>query len=409
MTALRKWGPWGVLVAIAVIVLALGVHRSSHPDLDARVQSVASQVRCPVCDGETVAQSQAAPSVEIRNQIREDLQSGESQAQILSGLVKAYGPGILEKPQASGVSLFVWVIPVVAVMAGAGGLVLVLRRWRSGPEWPAPDPDFDLDPEPLAPAVVGSELGPTLATRSVAEPVGESTAPRTVATTELPNEDTVRTPRGGRSGARPGSRRPGLGAGWSRRTRWAVTGVGMALVTGGASWAVVASSGTRLPGQSITGQALPAEVVAAHLQAAASDAQKGDAFSALKEYESVLQAEPNQVDALTGMGWLLAQTGQPSLLQKGLGQLSAAERADPSYALAHLYRGMALLGEGDYGASVPELQWYLDHGPDPQLTANVRQALAKAQAGLAAGSGAAGAGAAGSSGAADGAAAGAAS
>lgn len=392
MTSLRKWGPWGVLVAVAVIVLAAGLHRSSHPDLDARVQSVASQVRCPVCNGETVAQSQAAPSVEIRDQIRQDLQQGESQSQILSGLVKAYGPGILEKPQASGVSLFVWVIPVVGVVAGAGGLILVLRRWRSGPESSGPGPGSHLDPEPMVPAVVGSGVGLTTATSRVPEPIGESVAAGELPSFETPSGDAIGGAGGERGGGRPRSRRPALGRGWSKRTRWGVAGVGMVLVTGGASWAVVASSGTRLPGQSITGQVLPAEVVASHLQAAASDAQKGDAVSALKEYETVLRAEPNQVDALTGMGWLLAQTGQPSLLQQGLGQLSAAEKADPSYALAHLYRGMALLGEGDYGSSVPELQWYLDHDPDPQLTANVRQALAKAQAGVAAGAASTGSG-----------------
>ncbi len=72
------------------------------PSLDSRVAHIASLVRCPVCNGETAAQSQAAPSVQIMNEIRTDLQKGESQNQILSSIVASYGPGILEKPPARG-------------------------------------------------------------------------------------------------------------------------------------------------------------------------------------------------------------------------------------------------------------------------------------------------------------------
>lgn len=171
---------------------------------------------------------------------------------------------------------------------------------------------------------------------------------------------------------------------WSTRTRWLATGAVLAVVAAGASWAVAASSGTRLPGESITGQVLPDQQVATDLQDAAAAAQKNDVVGALKDYEKVLKVLPKQAEALTGMGWLLAQTGQPSLLKEGLAQLAAAERAQPSYAPAHLYRGISLLGEGDYAGSVPELQWYLSHNPDPQLVPQVKKALTQAEAGVAA-------------------------
>jgi cytochrome c-type biogenesis protein CcmH len=118
------------LVLVAVVVLVVGTHRSSHPSLQDKTMHVASLVRCPVCEGQSAAESQAPASVQIRDQIRQELSAGESQAQIVSGLVAAYGPGILEKPEARGVGLLLWVLPVLAVVAAIAGLALAFARWR---------------------------------------------------------------------------------------------------------------------------------------------------------------------------------------------------------------------------------------------------------------------------------------
>jgi tetratricopeptide (TPR) repeat protein len=195
---------------------------------------------------------------------------------------------------------------------------------------------------------------------------------------------------GGADGTRPdGSERDAPEAGnvaaprrsWRKR---ALVGVGVVVVAGGAAWAVVASSGTRLPGQEITGQVLGSQAEAQLLVKAQTAADKGDAVTAVKEFQQVLNTDPNQPQALTGEGWILAQTQQPTVLQQGLTMLVAAERAAPTYAPAHVYRGIALLSEGDYAGAIPELQWYLAHQPDPQLAPRVRQALQQAQAKVAA-------------------------
>jgi tetratricopeptide (TPR) repeat protein len=172
----------------------------------------------------------------------------------------------------------------------------------------------------------------------------------------------------------------------SWRTRILV-GAGVLAVAAGAAWGVVASSATRLPGQEITGQAVGSVAAAESLQAAQQASARGDALTAVKDYQKVLQSDPNQPEALTGEGWILAQTQQPSVLQQGLTMLAGAERADPTYAPAHLYRGIALLSEDDYTGAIPELQWYLSHDPDPQLVPRVRTALQQAQAKAGAGKG----------------------
>ena len=165
---------------------------------------------------------------------------------------------------------------------------------------------------------------------------------------------------------------------WRRRAIVAAAGL---VIAAGASWAVVASSATRLPGQQVTGSVLGSEQVASELLAAEQSLAKGDDLSALRDYQKILSSQPDQPEALTGAGWLLAQTQQPSLLKQGLAMLASAERAAPDYAPAHLYRGVAFLSEDDYADAVPELQWYLGHSPDPQLVPKVRQALQQAQAG----------------------------
>jgi hypothetical protein len=176
----------------------------------------------------------------------------------------------------------------------------------------------------------------------------------------------------------PGDDTPARPPRFSRR-RALVAGVGVAVIAGAAAWSVVASSATRLPGQEITGQSLGTEAVARSLQQAQQAADRGNGVSAMKDYEKILKADPTQPEALTGAGWLLAQTQQPPLLRQGLAMLASAEQADATYVPAHLYRGIALLSEDDYSDAIPELRWYLGHDPDPQLAGRIRQALQQAE------------------------------
>jgi cytochrome c-type biogenesis protein CcmH len=120
-----------VLGVVAIAALVVGTHRASrHPTVAAETMHIASLVRCPVCQGQSAAQSDAPASVQIRAQIQRELAAGEHQGQILAGLVSAYGPGILEQPEASGINLIVWVVPVVAVVVAIAGLAVAFARWR---------------------------------------------------------------------------------------------------------------------------------------------------------------------------------------------------------------------------------------------------------------------------------------
>ena len=167
------------------------------------------------------------------------------------------------------------------------------------------------------------------------------------------------------------------------RRRWPLIAAGVVLVAAVVGGLALRSSSARLPSGVATGAAVGSERSAQLLAAAASASAKGDNLKAVEDYEAVLKVDPNQIVALTGEGWILAQTQQPGLLQQGVGLLSRALQAQPGYPPAHVYRGVAYLSEDDYADAVTDLQWYLGHDPDPTLVARVQSALATAQAGLA--------------------------
>jgi cytochrome c-type biogenesis protein CcmH len=144
-----RWLPWAGLLVALVVALGIGASTTAPPRTpEQRVQHITSQLRCPVCQGETVADSNATISQDIRTLVQQRVDAGQSDSAILSYVVHHY-PGTLLKPPASGVGLIVWVLPVLALLAGAGGLFLAFRRWRSRPGIAVSDADRRLVEEAL--------------------------------------------------------------------------------------------------------------------------------------------------------------------------------------------------------------------------------------------------------------------
>ena len=123
------------LVATAAALLALTlVPWVAHADaLDEGVRRVALQLQCPVCEGETVADSPSGLAADMRSVIRTKLTAGESDQQILNEFVASYGDGILTEPPKRGISLGVWIGPVIGVVFGALAVGLLLKAWRRPP------------------------------------------------------------------------------------------------------------------------------------------------------------------------------------------------------------------------------------------------------------------------------------
>ena len=128
------------VVAVAVLSVAAFGSRSA-PTAQDRVTSLSRTVKCPVCAGESVAESNAPASQEIRRQIAEQIQKGQTDDEIRQYYVARYGEAILLTPPSTGISALVWILPVVALAMGAAVLVIVFRRWSSAPEKHATEAD----------------------------------------------------------------------------------------------------------------------------------------------------------------------------------------------------------------------------------------------------------------------------
>ena len=100
--------------------------------LDARTREVASQLRCPVCQGESIEASPSSLAQEMRALVRQQLAAGRTPDEVKAYFVSRYGEWVLLRPRAAGVTLAVYVLPVAMLLAGAAVVVLSVRRWTRG-------------------------------------------------------------------------------------------------------------------------------------------------------------------------------------------------------------------------------------------------------------------------------------
>ena len=151
---IRRVLPGVALVAVIVAALVIGgAGRDSGPRTAAgRTQAIAEDLRCPVCQGLSVADSHAPTARAIYEDIRRRVDAGESDAEIQAYFVGSYGEWVLLRPETSGAGALVWVLPLVALVLGVGGLAVAFRRWRRQPALAATDEDRALVEAALADA-----------------------------------------------------------------------------------------------------------------------------------------------------------------------------------------------------------------------------------------------------------------
>lgn len=107
-----------------------------------RFQQLTHELRCPMCQNETLADSNAPIARDLRNQIFRLMQQGRSDDQIKQYLVDRYSNYVLYDPPLNGSTLLLWFGPLLILLAGAGVVVVALsRRQRSGRGTTAPSTD----------------------------------------------------------------------------------------------------------------------------------------------------------------------------------------------------------------------------------------------------------------------------
>ncbi len=113
---------------------------AADPALELRVQRISAELRCLVCQNQTIADSNADLANDLRRQVREMLQKGSSDRDVINYMTARYGDFVLYRPPVKTTTALLWAGPALLLVGGALALVLILRR-RSR----LPDAAFDRD------------------------------------------------------------------------------------------------------------------------------------------------------------------------------------------------------------------------------------------------------------------------
>ena len=136
MKAMERWGAraMGRLGAVMLMLLlvntASGQFVSDDP-IKQRTHDIAAQLRCPVCQGLSLADSQSELSLQMRGVITEQLEQGKTDEQVIDYFVAKYGEWILLEPRASGFNLIAYILPLVLLAAGIGVIWASVRKWTA--------------------------------------------------------------------------------------------------------------------------------------------------------------------------------------------------------------------------------------------------------------------------------------
>jgi cytochrome c-type biogenesis protein CcmH len=122
-----------------------------------RTLKIARELNCPICAGQSVADSQSQLAAQMRDIIEQKVAAGESDEQIKAYFVDRYGEAVLAEPPKSGFMLTLWWVPVVGVLLGAVVLALFLRERTRGRASVPAEPDDDEELELLARQILGDE------------------------------------------------------------------------------------------------------------------------------------------------------------------------------------------------------------------------------------------------------------
>jgi cytochrome c-type biogenesis protein CcmH len=101
--------------------------------LEARTSAIASQLRCPVCQGLSIQDSPSDLSQQMRSLVRDQLAAGKTPEEVKAYFVSKYGEWILLTPKPAGFNLLAYALPIGVVLVGGLGIAIAVRRWTHAP------------------------------------------------------------------------------------------------------------------------------------------------------------------------------------------------------------------------------------------------------------------------------------
>ncbi len=128
---MKRWLPLIAMTLAVVAALGFGMRTDDKPkSIQQRALEIASRVKCPSCQGLSVAQSKTPVSLGILDEIERQLGAGQSDAQVMEYLSERYGNDLLINPPATGLGSIVWIAPIIVTAGAFFALIMALRRWR---------------------------------------------------------------------------------------------------------------------------------------------------------------------------------------------------------------------------------------------------------------------------------------
>jgi cytochrome c-type biogenesis protein CcmH len=120
------------LALSAAAVAAQPDEALKDPALEARARVITKQLRCLVCQGEDIDESQAPLAADLRMLVRERLEKGDSDAQVIDYMRQRYGDYVLMNPPFEPATLLLWGAPVLVLLTGLGVAFVFVRRQGKG-------------------------------------------------------------------------------------------------------------------------------------------------------------------------------------------------------------------------------------------------------------------------------------
>ena len=307
--------PWLALLTVVAVSLAFIAARSTPDDsVAARVRRLTHELKCPTCQGLSVADSHDPSSEAMRTDVRERMQAGQGEEEIRAAYVEIYGETILLKPEGHGLGVLVWGLPVAVLVAGGGGILFALRRGR--------------EREGAAPLAGGRRL---LAVGAVVAVAAASGVLLAVAVGD-------RTPGGAAAD-------PAVPSRSERRV-------------------ALASAVERHPDD------YDARIAYARFLVNDDESYR---LEAVKQFDAAVELDPSQPEPSAYAGWLIALSAgevangeERALLLDGAHQrLERAIALDDRYPDAYVFKGLLLFEiEEDAESAIPYFQRYLQLTPD---------------------------------------------
>jgi len=119
-----------LVICFAAVALAKEATPAEDPQIEQRMRALTEQLRCLVCQNETLADSRADLAEDLRKEIREQMKAGKSDREIIAFLTQRYGDFVLYKPPVKATTYLLWFGPFVLLFAGTGVLYRYLKKRR---------------------------------------------------------------------------------------------------------------------------------------------------------------------------------------------------------------------------------------------------------------------------------------